>query len=79
MDIVFLEEKILEILREYYADAVVDKIVIKKSKLVIYGRARDKWFKVIINKRSGEARVYSPSKTVEHVLKRRLSGHVQNG
>jgi hypothetical protein len=78
MDIDFFLEKILDIAKQYYPDAVADKVLIKKNKLFIYGRIDDKWFKIIINKQKGDVRVYSPSKTIEHVLKRRLEKYVQN-
>lgn len=78
MDLDFLQKIVLEIAKQYYPDANIDKILIKKSKLFIYGKTDDKWFKIIINKQKKEVRVYSPSKTLEHVLKRRLEKHVQD-
>jgi len=67
-------------LRRYYPLSHVDRIELRKGRLIFYGKADDFWFKAIIHKygsRYSSVRVYSPSKTVERVLKKGLERHVE--
>lgn len=78
MDIDFLQKKIIDTVREFYPSSYIDRITVGKNKLFIYGKTDDKWFKVIINKGSKKVRVYSPSKTIEIILRKRLEKYVEN-
>ena len=58
-------------LRKIYPDVVVTSVKIGKNKVKVYGKARNHWFKMIID-REGKARVYSSSRSIEFVAKKEL-------
>lgn len=69
-----LEEKISRAvlaIRKLYPDTSITRVKIGKNKVRVYGRAGKHWFKIIISS-DGKARVYSSSRSVESVARRRL-------
>ncbi len=58
-------------IRKIYPDVVVTRVKIGKNKIRVYGKARNHWFKIIIDS-EGKARVYSSSRSIEFVAKKEL-------
>lgn len=72
-----LEELVVRTVRKYYPRAHVDRVEVRKGRVVFYGMADERlWFKVIVGVRSGDIRVFSPSRTIEIALRRSLAGRI---
>ncbi len=60
-------------LRSIYPDALIKEIKIGKTKIRAYGEAGGNWFKIIYDTRDDKVRVHSSSRTIEYLIKKRLS------
>ncbi len=71
MDLDRLLDDIIATVRRYYPEARLTEVRVGRSRVRVYGKAGDIWFKVVVGR--GDPRVYSNSRTIEHVLRKRLA------
>ena len=72
LDLDELLDVVMLTVRRYYPDARLTEIRVGRGKVRVYGRAGRIWFKVVAGPQG--TRVYSNSRTIERVLRRRLEG-----